>query len=137
MPALFVRAPPRPDTRWYHTNFLISECKVRSFQQPLTRNDAPKLKELGPEGQSFVKGLFRILGVKSVEISPYQLSLYISQAVHWDYVERMLIELTKFTFVLDELQIVDEASAPVKKSWKVGGGTADSGGGAGGGSGEK
>ena len=94
------------DYRFYHTDFRISNRHLTLFRiGRIADHQKQETEEIGERGTHLVGGAFDIVGVEIVNISPYQLSVGISQAVAWGPVEKQLFDLFERVFEIEDLRI--------------------------------
>ena len=91
------------DYRFYHTDFRISNRHLTLFRiGRIADHQKQETEEIGERGTHLVGGAFDIVGVEIVNISPYQLSVGISQAVAWGPVEKQLFDLFERVFEIED-----------------------------------
>lgn len=75
---------PNPDMLVFNFNFTISRSRFNSFERPLERESSKKyLKSIGPKGRTLVKGLIKPVGILSVTIKHYRVSVIKAPLFEW------------------------------------------------------
>jgi len=95
--------------RYYHTNFPLSGSKdVVSIAYPCSEeNDKEVLQVIGKKGALLIWKTLQVPGVRGICISPYQLTVTISEVIErWDReVEPALYQAFEDIFGVDERDI--------------------------------
>ena len=75
---------PNSDVLVFDFNFTVSKSRINCFERPLERKSSEKyLKSIGPKGRVLVKGLIKPVGILSVTIKRYQVSVLKAPLFEW------------------------------------------------------
>ena len=102
--------PYENDHKEFHVNLEISESNFELFKRPLRDKSGKYLCKVGSLGAGIVGALFKISGIDTVTIEPYNITIHKGPAFEWEDIEPPILKILNEAWKRVHEELEEEAN---------------------------